>query len=195
MKNFFFNKDTNILAGDFNIAPYEDDVWSHKQLSNVVSHTEIERKKLVDVLKHCEFMDTTRKFISSPDNLFTWWSYRSPNFLVNNVKQNIKLWFVILYFEIVISFFFNEDTINAISSFPFKTVLKKGMCIKYMNWYLSCNSVNNVGIKQGCNENSFAHFKVSLLFQMQKDMPSMFKLFRWGQKWPHPGGSLVLHRL
>ena len=84
MKNFFFNKDTNILAGDFNIAPYEDDVWSHKQLSNVVSHTEIERKKLVDVLKHCEFIDTTRKFISSPNNLFTWWSYRSPNFLVNN---------------------------------------------------------------------------------------------------------------
>ena len=84
MKKFFLNKDTNILAGDLNIAPYEDDVWSHKQLSNVVSHTEIERKKLVDILKYCEFIDTAREFISPPDNLFTWWSYRSSNFMVNN---------------------------------------------------------------------------------------------------------------
>ena len=51
MKEFFSNKDTNILAGDLNIAPYENDVWSHKQLKNVVSHTEIERKKLLDILK------------------------------------------------------------------------------------------------------------------------------------------------
>ena len=84
MKIFFLNKDTNILAGDLNIAPYEDDVWSHKQLCNVVSHTEVERKKLVDILNHCEFVDTTRELISPPDNVFTWWSYRSPNFLVNN---------------------------------------------------------------------------------------------------------------
>ena len=28
-----------ILVGDLNIAPYEHDVWSHKQLLNVVSHT------------------------------------------------------------------------------------------------------------------------------------------------------------
>ena len=32
------NKPT-ILTGDFNIAPLECDVWSHKQLLNVVSHT------------------------------------------------------------------------------------------------------------------------------------------------------------
>ena len=28
-----------VLVGDLNIAPYEHDVWSHKQLLNVVSHT------------------------------------------------------------------------------------------------------------------------------------------------------------
>ena len=31
-----------ILTGDFNVAPLEMDVWSHKQLRNVVSHTDIE---------------------------------------------------------------------------------------------------------------------------------------------------------
>ena len=29
----------SILVGDLNIAPYENDVWSHNQLINVVSHT------------------------------------------------------------------------------------------------------------------------------------------------------------
>jgi exodeoxyribonuclease-3 len=32
----------SILVGDLNIAPREDDVWSHKQLLKVVSHTPIE---------------------------------------------------------------------------------------------------------------------------------------------------------
>ena len=84
MKEFFSNKDTNILAGDLNIAPYENDVWSHKQLKNVVSHTEIERKKLLDILKTGNYIDTFRALLSSSDNLFTWWSYRSPDFRINN---------------------------------------------------------------------------------------------------------------
>ena len=45
MKQYFSTKDNNIIAGDLNIAPYENDVWSHNQLKNVVSHTEIERTK------------------------------------------------------------------------------------------------------------------------------------------------------
>jgi exodeoxyribonuclease III len=32
----------SILVGDLNIAPLEADVWSHKQLLNVVSHTPVE---------------------------------------------------------------------------------------------------------------------------------------------------------
>jgi exodeoxyribonuclease-3 len=31
-----------ILVGDLNIAPLETDVWSHKALLKVVSHTPIE---------------------------------------------------------------------------------------------------------------------------------------------------------
>ena len=36
----------SILVGDLNIAPREDDVWSHKQLLKVVSHTPIEVEHL-----------------------------------------------------------------------------------------------------------------------------------------------------
>ena len=79
-EKIFFKKDANIFAGDLNIAPYEDDVWSHKQLRNVVSHTEIERTKLLDILESGNFIDTLRKLMSFSENLFTWWSYRSPNF-------------------------------------------------------------------------------------------------------------------
>ena len=74
----------DIVCGDFNVSPYQDDVWSHNQLKNVVSHTDIERKKLMNVLKNGKFIDTTRKFISPPENVFTWWSYRSKDYRKNN---------------------------------------------------------------------------------------------------------------
>src|ERR1700689_5085855 len=35
-----------ILVGDLNVAPREHDVWSHKQMLRVVSHTPIECEKL-----------------------------------------------------------------------------------------------------------------------------------------------------
>ena len=76
--------DKIFLCGDFNVAPYEDDVWSHKQLRNVVSHTDIERKKLLKIMKDGNMQDMIRKFINPPHNIYTWWSYRSPNFKVNN---------------------------------------------------------------------------------------------------------------
>lgn len=72
------------MCGDLNVAPYEDDVWSHKSLRNVVSHTEVERTRLNEILNNCNFIDSLRHFINPPDNVFTWWSYRSPNFEKNN---------------------------------------------------------------------------------------------------------------
>ena len=80
----FSKYDAHILPGDLNIAPYENDVWSHKQLRNVVSHTEIERTKLLDILESGNFIDALKKLIPSSENLFTWWSYRSPDFRLNN---------------------------------------------------------------------------------------------------------------
>lgn len=68
----------SILVGDLNIAPREDDVWSHRQLLKVVSHTPVETELLGDVQAAGNWVDVTRKDI--PDGqLYSWWSYRSPN--------------------------------------------------------------------------------------------------------------------
>ena len=73
-----------IVCGDLNVAPHEDDVWSHKSLINVVSHTEIERKKFKKILEDCNLIDAVRNFVNPPQNIYTWWSYRSPNYKINN---------------------------------------------------------------------------------------------------------------
>ena len=72
------------MCGDLNVAPHEDDVWSHKSLINVVSHTEIEREKLKKILEDCNLIDAVRYFVNPPQNIYTWWSYRSPNYKINN---------------------------------------------------------------------------------------------------------------
>jgi exodeoxyribonuclease-3 len=68
-----------ILLGDHNIAPLECDVWSHKQLLDVVSHTPIECEKLTGIQKHGRWIDVARMFIPEPEKLYTWWSYRAPD--------------------------------------------------------------------------------------------------------------------
>lgn len=66
-----------ILTGDFNIAPLECDVWSHKQLLNVVSHTEIECRTLARLQAAHDWVDLGRRFYPAPARLYTWWSYRA----------------------------------------------------------------------------------------------------------------------
>ena len=70
-------QERHVLAGDFNIAPLESDVWSHKQLLKVVSHTPIETAKLTDLMTSCGFHDPVRAQYPEPSKLFSWWSYRS----------------------------------------------------------------------------------------------------------------------
>ena len=68
----------SILVGDLNIAPREDDVWNHKQLLKVVSHTPIEVEHLAQTQEAGAWVDITRQDL--PDgNLYSWWSYRSPD--------------------------------------------------------------------------------------------------------------------
>ena len=65
-----------ILVGDLNIAPREDDVWDHKKLLKVVSHTPIEVEHFADVMAAGDWSDVTRADI--PDGLlYSWWSYRA----------------------------------------------------------------------------------------------------------------------
>lgn len=66
----------SILVGDLNIAPREDDVWDHKKLLKVVSHTPIEVEHLAETQDAGGWHDVTRKDI--PDGrLYSWWSYRA----------------------------------------------------------------------------------------------------------------------
>ncbi|WP_299619678.1 exodeoxyribonuclease III [uncultured Tateyamaria sp.] len=65
-----------ILVGDLNIAPREDDVWSHKQLLKIVSHTPVEVEHLAQVQDAGGWVDITRQDI--PEGLlYSWWSYRA----------------------------------------------------------------------------------------------------------------------
>jgi exodeoxyribonuclease-3 len=66
----------SILVGDLNIAPREDDVWNHKSLLKIVSHTPIEVDHLAQVQEAGKWIDITRQDI--PDGLlYSWWSYRA----------------------------------------------------------------------------------------------------------------------
>ena len=65
-----------ILVGDLNIAPREDDVWDHKALLKVVSHTPVEVAGLTAAQEAGGWTDVTRADI--PDGrLYSWWSYRA----------------------------------------------------------------------------------------------------------------------
>jgi len=67
----------SILVGDLNIAPLEWDVWSHKQLLDVVSHTPVEVAALTAWQQAGEWHDAVRHFVPAPEKLYTWWSYRA----------------------------------------------------------------------------------------------------------------------
>ncbi len=65
-----------ILVGDLNIAPREDDVWDHRKLLKIVSHTPIEVDHMAQVQAAGDWVDVTRADIPT-GNLYSWWSYRS----------------------------------------------------------------------------------------------------------------------
>lgn len=66
-----------ILVGDLNIAPLETDVWSHKKLLKVVSHTPVEVEALDRLADSRDWVDAVRRFIPPEELLYTWWSYRA----------------------------------------------------------------------------------------------------------------------
>jgi exodeoxyribonuclease III len=66
-----------ILLGDLNVAPLEHDVWSHRQMLRVVSHTPIECEKLTAAQAQGGWVDAMRMAVPEPAKLYTWWSYRA----------------------------------------------------------------------------------------------------------------------
>ena len=66
-----------MVVGDLNIAPYDHDVWSHKKLLKVVSHTPQECELLEAVRAAGGLTDVMRNFVPMEEKLYTWWSYRA----------------------------------------------------------------------------------------------------------------------
>ena len=73
-----------VLLGDLNVAPLETDVWSHKQLLKIVSHTPVEVELLGQVMAAHDWVDAVRHFVPPDEKLFSWWSYRSRDWRVSN---------------------------------------------------------------------------------------------------------------
>ena len=66
-----------IVVGDLNVAPFEHDVWSHKQLLDVVSHTPAETERMMSIYAAHDWVDLTRSVVPADQKVFSWWSYRN----------------------------------------------------------------------------------------------------------------------
>jgi exodeoxyribonuclease-3 len=73
-----------ILTGDLNIAPGEHDVWNHKYMSKIVSHTPVELEAMAALKEAGQFTDLVREAVPDPEKLFSWWSYRAADFRASN---------------------------------------------------------------------------------------------------------------
>lgn len=73
-----------MVVGDLNIAPGEFDVWSHRQMLRVVSHTPIEIDTFTKFVEAGAFYDPFRDAYPNPQKIFSWWSYRSADFRASN---------------------------------------------------------------------------------------------------------------
>jgi exodeoxyribonuclease-3 len=73
-----------VLVGDLNVAPLENDVWSHKQLLKVVSHTPVETELLDGVRASYDWIDVTRSFVPAEEKIYSWWSYRARDWRASN---------------------------------------------------------------------------------------------------------------
>ncbi|NVN85885.1 MAG: exodeoxyribonuclease III [Rhodopseudomonas sp.] len=83
----------HILVGDLNVAPHENDVWSHKQLLKVVSHTPIECEKLLAVQREGHWVDVARERIPLSEKVYTWWSYRAADWtLADRGRRLDHIW-------------------------------------------------------------------------------------------------------
>jgi exodeoxyribonuclease-3 len=89
MTNYYSNRARAVsspllVVGDINIAPEEHDVWSHRQLLDVVSHTPVETNGLKNLLNQGELSDIARMKHGPEQKLYTWWSYRAADWRTSN---------------------------------------------------------------------------------------------------------------
>ncbi|GLK68696.1 exodeoxyribonuclease III [Hansschlegelia plantiphila] len=82
-----------IMVGDLNIAPHPDDVWSHKQLLKVVSHTPVETEGMEAMRQAGRWVDAVRAHVPYPEKLYSWWSYRAADWtLADRGRRLDHIW-------------------------------------------------------------------------------------------------------
>ncbi len=78
-----------LLVGDLNVAPHPNDVWSHKQLLKIVSHTPVETEGLEAARLAAGFADLARDAVPDDQRLYTWWSYRARDWAASNKGRRL----------------------------------------------------------------------------------------------------------
>ncbi|MFN3815833.1 exodeoxyribonuclease III [Brevundimonas sp.] len=73
-----------LVAGDLNIAPGENDVWNHRYMSRIVSHTPVEVEAMRALQASLGFTDVIRDAHPEDQKLASWWSYRAADFRQSN---------------------------------------------------------------------------------------------------------------
>lgn len=95
MRGYFGGqKGEHIIVGDFNIAPFEHDVWSSKQLTKVVSHTPIERERMQQLSATLGWVDASRHFVPMDEKCYSWWSYRNRDWRKSNRGRRLDHFWV-----------------------------------------------------------------------------------------------------
>ena len=78
------------FSSAISISPrWRHDVWSHKALLSVVSHTPIEVEKLGRVQAAGPWVDAMRRYVPAEEKLYTWWSYRSRDWALSNKGRRL----------------------------------------------------------------------------------------------------------
>lgn len=81
-----------LLTGDLNVAPLPADVWDHRKLRRVITHTPIEVAHLDDLRASLDWIDVARHFVPPDEHLFTWWSYRGDWRQANRGRRLDHIW-------------------------------------------------------------------------------------------------------
>ena len=73
-----------VITGDLNVAPGEFDVWNHRYMSKIVSHTPVEVEAFGKLMASIGLIDVVRETYPEPEKLASWWSYRAADFRKSN---------------------------------------------------------------------------------------------------------------
>jgi exodeoxyribonuclease-3 len=86
------NDERFVLAGDFNVAPSDIDVYDPKLWEGKICCTDKEREVFSMLLKDCKLSDSVRQFFGDDAVcLYTWWDYRYSRTFSKNHDKGLRI--------------------------------------------------------------------------------------------------------